>query len=106
MIENIYISIAFAAFATYICRALGVLFSEKLTTHSELFKWIECVSMGIIVAVISKIIFFPVGIINESSLFSRISAIIFLLIIFTITKKNILLSLVTSTVFFGFINYM
>ena len=60
--------------------------------------------MGIIISVISKIIFFPEGILTQTSLLHRILAIIFLLIIFFMSKKNIIISLLASTMFFILIN--
>ena len=59
--ENILLAILVSAIATYLCRFFGVLFSKKLKIDSWLFDWIKCISIGIIVAVISKIIFFPEG---------------------------------------------
>ena len=106
MSENIYIAILIASIATYVCRAAGVIFSKKLNVNSDLFNWIECISMGIIISVISKIIFFPEGLLVETSLLNRILTILFLLIIFFISKKNILISLVSSTIFFTLINSM
>ena len=106
MSENIYIAILIASIATYVCRSAGVIFSKKLNVNSDLFNWIECISMGIIISVISKIIFFPEGLLVETSLLNRILTIIFLLIIFFISKKNILISLVSSTIFFTLINSM
>ena len=106
MNENIYNAIILASIATYVCRAAGVVFSKKLNVNSDLFNWIECISMGIIISVISKIIFFPEGMLTETSLINRILTILFLLIIYFISKKNILISLVSSTIFFILINSM
>ena len=105
MNENLYIAILFAAIATYLCRASGVIFSKKISVNSVFFRWIEYVSMGIIISVITKIIFFPEGILNLTSLMSRLATILFLLTTYYITKKNILLSLITSIIFFTFLNY-
>tara|TARA_B100001741_G_C16256703_1_gene461043 strand:- start:190 stop:513 length:324 start_codon:yes stop_codon:yes gene_type:complete len=106
MNENIYNAIILASIATYVCRAAGVVFSKKLNVNSDLFNWIECISMGIIISVISKIIFFPEGMLTETALINRILTILFLLIIYFISKKNILISLVSSTIFFILINSM
>ena len=104
MHENIYIAILLAAIATYFCRASGVILSKKLDIKSNIFRWIEYISMGIIISVITKIIIFPEGILNQTNLASRLITIIFLLIIYYLTK-NILISLVTSIIFFTLINY-
>ena len=105
MHENIYTAILLAAIATYLCRASGVILSKKINMESNIFRWIEYISMGIIISVITKITFFPEGILNQTSLTTRLITILFLLIVYYITKKNILISLVTSTIFFILINY-
>tara|TARA_B100001059_G_C17774745_1_gene550550 strand:+ start:696 stop:1034 length:339 start_codon:yes stop_codon:yes gene_type:complete len=103
--ENILLAILVSAIATYLCRFFGVLFSKKLKIDSWLFDWIKCISIGIIVAVISKIIFFPEGILEKTSSISRILATFLLIIVFYISNKNILLSVILSTIFFTTINY-
>ena len=103
--ENILLAILVSAIATYLCRFFGVLFSKKLKIDSWLFDWIKCISIGIIVAVISKIIFFPEGVLEKTSDNSRVFATFVLILVFYISKKNILLSVMLSTIFFTTINY-
>jgi len=105
ILENIMLAILVASIATYLCRSLGVLFSTKLTVESWLFDWIKCISIGIIVAVISKIIIFPEGILKQTSLYARIISTIVMLLIYYLAKKNILVSVLCSTLFFTLINY-
>ena len=105
MNENIYIAILISAIATYFCRASGVVFSKKIDIKSNFFILIEYISMGIIISVITKLIIFPEGILSQTTLASRLITIIFLLTIYYITKKNILLSLISSIIFFTLINY-
>ena len=96
----IYMAITTAALATYLCRALGVLFASKIKINSSFFKWIKCVSMGVIVAVISRIIFYPIGVLETTTLESRIIATICLILTYFILKRNILLSVIISTIIF------
>ena len=105
IVENIYISLIVAAIATYACRFLGVIFSSKLSTEGWLFDWMKCISIGIIVAVISKIILFPEGFLEETSTLSRIISTISLLIVYFFLKKNILLAVIISTTIFTILNY-
>ena len=105
IIENIYTSLIVAAIATYFCRFMGVIFSSRLSPEGWLFDWIKCISIGIIVAVISKIIFFPEGFLEETSNFSRIISTISLLIIYFLFKRNILLAVILSTTIFTILNY-
>ncbi|MDC3024525.1 AzlD domain-containing protein [Alphaproteobacteria bacterium] len=106
MNENIYISILLASIATYLCRGSGVMLSKKINVNSFFFRWLEYVSMGIIISVVTKIILFPVGVLNDTSLITRLITIIFLLVTYYLTKKNILGSLVLGIVFFTLINYL
>tara|TARA_B110000444_G_scaffold239612_1_gene254182 strand:- start:77 stop:412 length:336 start_codon:yes stop_codon:yes gene_type:complete len=105
MQENVLLAILVSSLATYFFRFLGVLCSKKLKIDSWIFDWIRCISVGIIVAVISKIIFFPEGILDKTSDSSRYLSTILLIIIFYTSKKNILLSVTLSTIFFTIINY-
>ena len=105
MVENVYIAILLASIATYICRASGVVFSNKLNVNSDLFELIRCISIGIITSVIIKIIFFPKGILEETSIFYRGAAGIICIISFYIFNKNILLSTITSTLVFFLMSY-
>ena len=103
--DIIILAIIVSSIATYLCRCLGVVFSSNLSEDSWLFDWIKCISIGIIVAVISKIIFFPEGILENTSSLSRFLATASLLIIYYYIGKNILLSVFISTAFFTIINY-
>ena len=105
ILENIMLAILVSSIATYLCRSLGVLFSAKLKVESWVFDWIKCISIGIIIAVISKIIIFPEGILKQTSLHTRIISTLVLLIIYYLSKKNILVSVLCSTLFFAIINY-
>ena len=103
--EQIFLAIAVSSIATFFCRSLGVIFSVKLKQDSWIFDWIKCISIGIIVAVISKIIFFPEGILEDTSKISRVFSTLSLMIIYYLIKKNILISVSLSTAIFTFLNY-
>ena len=100
MEQSIYLSIFLASLVTYMCRALGVKLSNKINTESRFFDWIECISIGIIISVISKIIFFPEGLLEETLLSIRVFSILILIAVYFSFKKNILLAIVLSTIFF------
>ena len=80
--DLVFLALILSSIATYLCRSFGVLFSSSLKEESEFFEWIRLVSIGIIVAVISKIIFFPDGILENTS--NIIRNVIFLLCILSI----------------------
>ena len=103
--EQIFLAILVSSIATFFCRSLGVIFSTKLKEDSWIFDWIKCISIGIIVAVISKILFFPEGILESTSKISRMLSTFSLIIIYYFFKKNILISVSLSTALFTFLNY-
>ncbi len=106
MNENIYIAIIIASIATYICRGLGVFSSSRLSVDSDLFELIKCISIGVIVAVIARIILFPVGLLEASPVYSRIIGVITLLFIYFVFNRNILLSTVMGAISFYFSNLL
>ena len=103
--EIIILAIFVSALATYLCRLCGVLFASKLNENSWLFDWIKCISIGVIVAVISKIIFFPEGILEDTSNISRLLATTSMILLYYFFGKNILLSVTLGTAIFTFLNY-
>ena len=103
--DLIILAIIASTMATYICRALGVALSSKLNENSWAFDWIKCVSIGIIVAVISKIILFPEGILENTSITARGSSTLILVAIYYLITKNILISVTLSTALFTILNY-
>ena len=103
--DTILLAIILSAVATYICRLFGVVFSSSLDQNNWIFDWIKCISIGIIVAVISKIILSPEGILEGTSIFSRIISTFSLIMIYYLLGKNILLSVSFSTIIFTFLNF-
>lgn len=104
--ENIYLAIIIASIATFLCRSLGVFFSTKLRPDSNIFELIKCISIGVIVAVIVKIVLFPVGLLNESPIYSRLFGVIILILSYFLFKKNILMSTLLGTIIFYISNIM
>ena len=107
MIDNhtIILAIIVSSVATYFCRSMGVIFSTRLQIDSWIFDWIKCISIGIIVAIISKIILFPEGILESTSQKSRLLVTSSLVIIYYLFGKNILLSVSLATAMFTALNY-
>ena len=103
--QFIYLSILAASLGTYFCRAFGVYSARNISTASPVFHWIKCVSIGVISAVIARIILFPEGILGEATSFSRISCTIIALVIYFSFKKNVLLAVIVSAISFALINH-
>ena len=98
--ENIYIAILLAALATYFSRASGVFFSKKIHLDSKLFTLIRYISVGVIVAIISRIILFPKGILSESLDWTRYFSVFILVTSYFLLKKNVILSSILACVVF------
>jgi branched-subunit amino acid transport protein len=104
MSVNIFLSILVTSLATYLSRFLGVLSSIKIKEKSKLFRWFNCLAYSTLAAVIARTIIFPVGILVESSYFSRFVVVLLSLIIFYILKKNYIFPVIFSLIFMGLFN--
>ena len=107
MASNILIVIFVTSLATYLSRFLGVVSSEKIKETSKMFRWFNCLAYSTLAALIARIVIFPLGSLAEVDLLIRIFVVFLCIIIFFITKKNlvyptifsaIILSLITSFV--------
>ena len=102
------ISIALAIFvtavATYISRFLGVLSSEKIKETSKIFRWFNCLAYSTLAALIARIIIFPSGALSEVDYFVRFIVIISSILIFYLTKKNLVYPTIFSAIILALIN--
>ena len=107
MSSSIVLVILDTSFATYLSRFLGVVSSEKIKETSKMFRWFNCLAYSTLAALIARIVIFPLGSLAEEDLSVRIFVVSLCIIIFFLTKKNlvyptifsaIILSLITSFV--------
>ena len=99
MANDIIIVILVTSLATYLSRFLGVLSAEKIKETSKMFRWFNCLAYSTLAALISRMIIFPSGALNEVDYFIRFIVVFLAIIIFYLTKKN----LVYPTLFSGII---
>ena len=99
MASNILIVIIVTSIATYLSRFLGVLSSEKIKETSKMFRWFNCLAYSTLAALIARIVIFPSGTLNEVDYLIRFIVIVTSIVIFYLTKKN----LVYPTLFSGII---
>lgn len=104
--QFIYLSILAASAGTYFCRAFGMFSAKNIKVDSPIFHWIRCVSMAVIAAVIARIVFFPVGILTESTMLVRIICTLILLVVYFSFKKNVILAVSSSTICFVILNHI
>jgi branched-subunit amino acid transport protein len=104
MSSNIILVILVTSFATYLSRFLGVVSSEKINVTSKIFRWFNCIAYSILAALIARIVIFPAGVLEEAELWVRLIVIIISIIVFFITKKNLVYPTVLSAILLSLLN--
>jgi len=104
MSSNIILVILVTSFATYLSRFLGVLSSEKIEETSKIFRWFNCIAYSILAALIARMVIFPAGVLEEADLWLRLIVIIISIIIFIISKKNLVYPTILSAILLTLLN--
>tara|TARA_B100001248_G_C27097466_1_gene325462 strand:+ start:246 stop:572 length:327 start_codon:yes stop_codon:yes gene_type:complete len=94
----ILLAIIVTSLATYVSRFSGVITSEKVSVKSKTFQWFNCVAYSTLAALLSRMVIFPAGILGDSSILSRFVVLFICVILFVITKKNLVLPTVLSAI--------
>ena len=102
--NNIILVILVTSFATYLSRFLGVISSKKIKETSKIFKWFNCIAYATLAALIARMIVFPAGVLSESAIFLRFIVIMSAIILFLITKKNLVYPTVLSAIILALLN--
>ena len=98
MTSNIIVVIIVTSFATYLSRFLGVVSSEKIKETSKLFRWFNCLAYSTLAALIARIVIFPSGSLSEIDYFIRFVVVVLSIIIFFLTKNNLVYPTVFSAI--------
>ena len=104
MSSSIVYAILVTSFATYLSRFLGVISSEKIKETSKLFRWFNCLAYSTLAALIARAIIFPAGILSESNYLIRFIVIFTSILIFYLSKKNLVYPTVFSAIILAFLN--
>ena len=104
MSNIIMLAIIATSIATYLSRILGAISSEKIKEDSKIFKWFNCLAYSTLAALISRILIFPEGALANSDYLVRFSVIIISVLIFFISKKNLVYPTVFSAIILSFLN--
>jgi len=102
--QIIVLAIIATSLATFISRFMGALTSEKVSVNSKIFQWFNCVAYSTLAALLGRMIIFPAGILAESELFVRIAVLIICIIIFIVSKKNLVLPTIVSAILLSILN--
>ena len=104
MSANIVYAILVTSLATFLSRFLGAVSSEGIKETSKLFKWFNCLAYSTLAALIARIIIFPSGALSEVDYFVRFFTIISSVLIFYLTKKNLVYPTIFSAIILALIN--
>jgi len=102
--SNIILVILVTSLATYLSRFLGVISSEKMDIKSKIFRWFNCIAYGILAALIARMVIFPAGVLSESSIFIRLLVLGGAILLFILTKKNLVYPTVLSAILLIILN--
>ena len=102
--QIIILAIIATSLATFISRFMGALTSEKVSVKSKVFQWFNCVAYSTLAALLGRMIIFPAGVLAESFLFIRIVVLAICIIIFILTKKNLVIPTIFSAALLSFLN--
>tara|TARA_B100001741_G_scaffold305696_1_gene298228 strand:+ start:425 stop:754 length:330 start_codon:yes stop_codon:yes gene_type:complete len=101
---SIVYAILVTSFATYLSRFLGVISAEKIKETSKWFRWFNCLAYSTLAALIARAIIFPAGILSETDYLIRFIVIIASVLIFYLTKKNLVYPTVFSAIILALLN--
>ena len=102
--SNIILVILITSLATYLSRFLGVVSSEKMDIKSKIFRWFNCIAYAILAALIARMVIFPAGVLAESNILIRFLVLGLSIILFIITKKNLVYPTVLSAILLTLLN--
>ena len=104
MSTSVFFAILVTSLATFSSRFFGVVTSEKIKENSKIFRWFNCLAYSTLAALISRMIIFPAGLLSESDYIIRLIVIITSILIFFLSKKNLVYPTVFSAIMLTLLN--
>ena len=104
MTTSVVLAILVTSLATFSSRFLGVITSEKIKENSKIFRWFNCLAYSTLAALIARIVVFPSGVLVEVDYLVRFIVIILSILIFYLTKKNLVYPTIFSAIILALIN--
>ena len=99
--QIILIAIIATSVATFISRFMGALTSEQVSVKSKIFQWFNCIAYSTLAASIGRMIVFPAGVLADSDLIIRLIVLITCVVLFIMTKKNLVIPTIISAILLG-----
>ena len=98
-LNNIMVlAIIVTSLATFSSRFLGAITSEKVSVRSKVFQWFNCVAYSTLAALLGRMIIFPAGVLAGSDLIIRIFVVFICVVIFILSKKNLVFPTIFSAI--------
>ena len=104
MSSSIVFAILVTSLATYLSRFLGVVSSENIKETSKWFRWFNCLAYSTLAALIARSIIFPAGALSEADYSLRFIVVILSILIFYLTKRNLVYPTVFSVIILALLN--
>ena len=104
MATSVVLAILATSLATYLSRFLGAFTSEKISEKSKIYRWFNCIAYSTLAALISRMLIFPSGDLSEVNYLLRIVVILLSILIFYITKRNLVYPTVLSAIILAALN--
>ena len=102
--QIIILAIIATSLATFISRFMGALTSEKVSVKSKVFRWFNCVAYSTLAALLGRMIIFPAGVLDESTLTIRTLVLAVCILVFIFSKKNLVIPTILSAILLSFFN--
>ena len=102
--QIIILAIIATSLATVISRFMGALTSEKVSVKSNVFHWFNCVAYSTLAALLGRMIIFPAGVLDESTLIIRVFVLVICILVFIFSKKNLVIPTILSAILLSFFN--
>ena len=102
--QIIILAIIATSLATFISRFMGAITSEKVSVKSKIFQWFNCVAYSTLAALLGRMMIFPAGVLADSDLIIRMVVLIACVVIFVLTKKNLVIPTILSGFLLSFLN--
>lgn len=82
--------------ATDIWRWAGVLVGARLSLDSEALKWVRAVSTALVAGLVTRMIFFPVGVLADSALSVRLGSLALGILVFFLASRHLALGVFSA----------
>ena len=103
MSTSVVLAIIVTSLATFSSRLLGVISSKGIKETSKIFRWFNCLAYSTLAALIARMIVFPVGALSEVDYLIRFIVILLSILIFYLTRKNVVYPTVFSAIILTFL---